>query len=137
MMPNITSNDLLRAGIRVAGAGSTKGRTPRFSGPVSQAKARARLNKWEADYRDVLEFQKRAGMIAAYWSQAVKLRLADNTTYLPDFLVKENDGRLRFIEVKGRKFAAGMAKYKIAREMFEAMAEFVMVTKTAEGWMMI
>lgn len=67
----------------------------------------------------VLEAKKRAGEIVSYRFEAIKLRLADRTTYTPDFAVVLLDRRVAFVEVKGgfvREDAA--VKLKIAAELY-------------------
>jgi len=59
------------------------------------------LNKTEREYRDRLELRQRAGEIAWFKFEGLKLRLADNTFYSPDFAVMLADGRLECHEVKG------------------------------------
>lgn len=45
------------------------------------------LNKTERQYADYLNSQKMAGLVVSYQFEALKLKLAKNTTYTPDFLV--------------------------------------------------
>jgi hypothetical protein len=50
--------------------------------------------------------------------EGVKLRLADNTFYTPDFAVLASDHVLEMHEVKGWWTDDGRAKIKIAAEMY-------------------
>lgn len=59
------------------------------------------MNKLEARYAQHLEQEKRVGRILAYRFEAVKLRLADNTSLTPDFLVVDCDGFVEFHDCKG------------------------------------
>lgn len=45
------------------------------------------MNKTESAYSQHLEMRKHAGEIAWYRFEGIKLRLADNTFYTPDFAV--------------------------------------------------
>jgi hypothetical protein len=131
-------NKLLASGkAKLRGDQPLKERAPRFSGPIAQQKERARLNSWEREYEQLLANQKHVGEIADFWSQSVKLRLADATFYTPDFVVKFNDGRLRFVEIKGFKRDDAMVKFKVAKETYAMLGEWVMLTKTGDGWLMI
>lgn len=69
------------------------------------AKGRMRsgqMNKTEKAYADYLEVQKRAGLVSAFWFEAIKLKIADHAcSYTPDFLVLRPDGALELHEVKG------------------------------------
>lgn len=75
-------------------------------------------NKTEAAYEAVLETRKRAGEILWYRFEGIKLRLADNTFYSPDFFVMLASGELEAHEVKGFFMGDGKAKVKIAAEMY-------------------
>src|SRR4051812_7389264 len=59
------------------------------------------LNKTEQAYADYLEQQRRLDVIAWFRFEGIKLRLADNTFYSPDFAVMGADGTLEMHEVKG------------------------------------
>ena len=65
--------------------------------------------------------------------EAVRLKLAYNTTYLPDFMVVKHGFPIEFHETKGRKFEAGMAKLKIAATRFPWFL-FYMVEKKNKQW---
>lgn len=94
------------------------------------------LNKTERAYSDHLELQRRAGYIAWYRFEGVKLRLADSTFYTPDFAVMLGDGHLQMHEVKGFWQDDARAKIKIAAEMypFEFIAVKVKPHKLGGGW---
>lgn len=59
------------------------------------------MNKTESAYCQHLEQRKRAGEIAWYRFEGIKLRLADNTFYTPDFAVMLATGEMELHEVKG------------------------------------
>lgn len=78
-------------------------------------------NKTETAYGAVLEMRKRAGEIAWYAFEGVKLRLADLTFYTPDFAVMLTSGELEMHEVKGAKAIFqddAKVKVKVAAELF-------------------
>lgn len=104
-------------------------------------------NKTEAAYEQYLEALKRAGEIDGYRFEGIKLKLADNTFYTPDFLVFAGDGVVELHDTKGTtkkqradgsKVAApwieedAKLKLKLVAELypFRVMAVF----KTADGW---
>lgn len=86
-------------------------------------------NKWESDYeRDVLFILLKAGEIRAYHYEGLKLRLANNTTYTPDWFVVY-PGHFELHEVKGGFWRDdARVKIKVAAEMFPYF-KFVAVTK--------
>lgn len=59
------------------------------------------MNKTETAYAQELELRKRYGEIAWFRFEGIKLRLADNTFYTPDFAVMLANGQLEMHEVKG------------------------------------
>ena len=69
------------------------------------------MNKTEQAYADYLEQRKRMGEVLWYKFEGIKLRLADNTFYTPDFAVMGVGGELSMHEVKG--FWQDDAKVKI------------------------
>ena len=95
-----------------------------------------RLNKTEAEYAGMLELRKRAGEIAWYAFEAMKLRLADNTFYTPDFAVMANDGVLEMHEVKGFWQDDARVKIKVAASLypFRFIAVQVLPKKQGGGW---
>lgn len=88
-----------------------------------------RMNKSEAKYaNEVLEMEKRAGLIQDYVYGSVKLRLADNTWYTPDFMVIDAQGYVWFLEYKGGWWRDdARVKIKVAAEEYP-MFKFVSVT---------
>lgn len=86
------------------------------------------MNKTEAAYASMLEMKERAGEIQGYVYEKVKLRLASNTYYTPDFMVLDKEGYIEFHEVKGRLRDDALVKFKVAAEQFP-WARWVMVRK--------
>lgn len=94
------------------------------------------MNKSEAAYGGHLELLKRAGEIQWYRFEGIKLRLADNTFYTPDFAVMVDDGVMELHEVKGFWQDDARAKIKIAADMypFRFKAFKARAKKHGGGW---
>jgi len=96
------------------------------------------MNGTERAYSQVLEAMKRAGEIEWWAFDAIKLRLAENTFYTPDFFVMRADGELEVHEVKGtsrgKPFVEDDAavKIKVAASLFPM--NFKMVWKVKGDW---
>lgn len=93
-------------------------------------------NRTEAAYEETLQAMARAGEVAWYRFEGLKLRLADNTFYTPDFAVMRADGQMECHEVKGRWMDDARAKIKIAAEMYPFcfLAVTVRPKKDGGGW---
>lgn len=90
-------------------------RQSRFAlGRLKQGKA----NSTELEYGKELEARKAAGEIIWYKFEALKLRLADNTFYTPDYAVMLASGLIECHEVKGFWEDDARAKIKIAADMY-------------------
>lgn len=76
------------------------------------------MNKTEQAYKNTLEVMKMAGEILWYRFEGIKLKLADNTTYTPDFFVMRANGEIEAHEVKGFAMDDSMVKVKVAAEVF-------------------
>lgn len=94
------------------------------------------MNKTEQAYADYLERQKQAGEILWYKFEGIKLRLADNTFYTPDFVVMGVGGELSMHEVKGFWQDDAKVKIKVAADMypFRFVAIRVRAKKDGGGW---
>ena len=77
-----------------------------------------RMNKTEARYAGHLQQLSLAGEVCYFKFESVKLRLADSTFYLPDFLVMKSDGVIEFHEVKGFMRDDAAVKIKVAADLF-------------------
>ena len=75
-------------------------------------------NKTEQAYENLLESMRISGEILWYKFEGIKLRLADNTFYTPDFFVLMANGQLECREVKGHWQDDARAKIKIAADMY-------------------
>jgi hypothetical protein len=93
-------------------------------------------NKTEAAYQLEIERREAAGEIDWYRWEGVRLKLADNTTYLPDFAVMLTDGTLEMHEVKGYWLSAARVKIKVAAEQypFRFLAVTVIPKRDGGGW---
>ena len=98
----------------------------------------ADMNKLEAAYADLLETRRRRDEILAWKFEAVKLRLAANTFYTPDFMVWHNDGSLELVECKGFWRDDARVKIKVAAELFPCFrftAVQRLTKKQGGGWL--
>ena len=92
-----------------------------------------RLNKTEAEYAGMLDARQRAGEVAWYRFEAIKIRLADNTFYTPDFLVLLADMSLEIHEVKGA-FVMDDAKVKLKLAAETCPFGVVLAQKVRRVW---
>lgn len=94
------------------------------------------MNKTEAAYAATLEQRKTAGEVAWYKFEGMKLRLADNTFYTPDFAVMLSSGEMECHEVKGHWQDDARAKIKIAADLypFRFLAVKAQAKKNGGGW---
>lgn len=94
------------------------------------------MNKTEAAYAAHLEARRRAGEIAWIKFEGVKLRLADNTFYSPDFAVMGADGVLEMHEVKGFMKDDAAVKLKVTADMypFRFLLVRARAKKNGGGW---
>lgn len=105
------------------------------------------MNKTEAAYDAYLGLLLRAGEIDGHKFEGIKLKLADNTFFTPDFLVMAKDGVMELHDTKGttKKLRASgekeaapwieedaKIKLKLVAELypFRVFAVF----KTKDGW---
>lgn len=89
-------------------------------------------NAWERQYADHLEAKRVRGEILRWDYEPVKLRLADDTYYIPDFRVVDIDGLEEFHDVKGHKWAKNWVKFKVAAEQHPY--KFVLIEKLNGFW---
>jgi hypothetical protein len=94
------------------------------------------MNKTEARYAEHLEQCKADGLILWWKFEGLKLRLADNTFYTPDFAVLPVSGLLECHEVKGFWMDDARVKVKVAAELYPL--RFIAITERAKkdggGW---
>lgn len=75
-------------------------------------------NSLELAYEKHLELLRKADEILWFKFEAVKLRLADNTFYTPDFLIMMKTGQIEIHEVKGFWMDDARVKIKVAAATF-------------------
>jgi len=94
------------------------------------------MNKTEEAYAKHLQNLQHAGQVAWYKFEGVKLRLADNTFYSPDFAVMLAGGEMEMHEVKGFWQDDARAKIKVAADLypFRFVAVKVKAKKDGGGW---
>lgn len=94
------------------------------------------MNKTELAYDAHLSLLQHAGEICWRKFEAIRLRLADNTFYTPDFLVMGRDGVLECHEVKGRWQDDARVKIKVAADQypFRFLAIQVKPKRLGGGW---
>jgi hypothetical protein len=91
------------------------------------------MNKTESAYASHLEMRKMLGEVDWYRFEGLKLRLADNTFYTPDFAVMLSDRQMECHEVKGGFWEDdARAKIKIAASQYPFV--FYGVKKSRAGW---
>jgi hypothetical protein len=95
-----------------------------------------KMNQTEAAYGEHLRALQHAGEILWFRFEGIKLRLADNTFYTPDFAVLAADGVMELHEVKGFWQDDARAKIKIAADQypFRFIAVRVRPKKEGGGW---
>ena len=76
------------------------------------------MNKLETRFAEYLELQKKAGLIYWYDYEPIRLKLADRTTYLPDFMALMSDDSIQLFEVKGFWEQHARIKIKVAADKF-------------------
>lgn len=92
------------------------------------------MNSTEREYEIILRAQRQAGQVHCYRYEAIRLRLADNTTYTPDFCVLLPDGLIEFREVKGGLVRDdARVKFKVAAEQYPEFT-FVWCQKKKGTW---
>lgn len=95
-----------------------------------------KMNQTEAAYAEHLRALQHAGEILWHRFEGIKLRLADNTFYTPDFAVLAADGVMELHEVKGFWQDDARAKIKIAADQypFRFIAVRVRPKREGGGW---
>jgi hypothetical protein len=92
-----------------------------------------RMNKLEESYSWELEKRRLAGQLLWYRFEGMKVRLADNTFYTPDFFVMLTDGSLEAHEVKGFWQDTARVKIKVAAEHYPFL--FRAIKKVKGQWL--
>ncbi|MEM5384161.1 hypothetical protein VSR68_11285 [Paraburkholderia phymatum] len=84
-----------------------------------------KMNKSESAYAAHLEALKHVGQILWYRFEGIKLRLADNTFYTPDFAVIVASGALELHEFKGFMEEDANVKLKAAASQYPFVIRLV------------
>lgn len=94
------------------------------------------MNKTEAAYELHLRELMHAGEVLWYRFEGIKLRLADNTFYTPDFAVLMADMTLELHEVKGHWMDDARVKIKVAADQYpiKIIAIKAKAKKDGGGW---
>lgn len=94
------------------------------------------MNRTEAAYAAFLETLRSCGDVAWFRFEGMKLRLADNTFYTPDFAVMRSTGEIECHEVKGFWADDARVKIKVAADAypFEFIAVSPLSKKAGGGW---
>lgn len=95
------------------------------------------MNSLEAAYAAHLETLKQNGEIIWWAYEPIKLRLANKTSYNPDFLVIRSNGEVEIHETKGYWRDDARLKIKVAAEyfwFFKFVAIQQQTKKAGGGW---
>lgn len=98
-------------------AAAKHGGRPVATGVVAPRVA-GRMNKTEAAYADLLRQRQIAGDVAWYRYECITLRIGDDCTYRPDFLVMLSDGALELHETKGFMRDDALVKIRAVAEQY-------------------
>ncbi|MFQ0999768.1 DUF1064 domain-containing protein [Gilliamella bombi] len=94
------------------------------------------MNKTETEYYQYLKTLEQANEITWFKFEGLKFKLANNTTYTPDFVVMNKDGLIELHEVKGFWMDDARVKIKVAADMYPF--KFLAIKKKAKklggGW---
>jgi len=94
------------------------------------------MNKLESAYESHLKTLLLSGEILWYKFEGIKLRLADNTFYTPDFVLMLKSGQMEAHETKGFWTDDARVKIKVAAETFPLrfIAIKAKTKKDGGGW---
>jgi len=91
------------------------------------------MNKLEQAYAESLKMSAMAGEIQSFMFEPIKLKLAPNTTYTPDFMVVSKDDIIELHEVKGFWEDDARVKIKVAATIFTQF-QFKAFTRKKGMW---
>jgi len=91
------------------------------------------MNKLEHAYSESLKMSAMAGEIQSFMFEPIKLKLAPNTTYTPDFMVVSKDDIIELHEVKGFWEDDARVKIKVAATIFPQF-QFKAFTRKKGMW---
>lgn len=81
-------------------------------------------SKREARYYEQLKFEKAAGLVA-YWLRQAPIHLPGGTRLVIDFIVFMTDGRVRYVDAKGRETDAFKIKRREIQHHYPITVECV------------
>lgn len=87
------------------------------------------MNKTEQAYAEHLDVRRHIGEVLWYRFEGMKLRLADNTFYTPDFAVLGAGGEIEMHEVKGFMEEDANVKIKVAASQYPFIFRLVRKAK--------
>ncbi len=113
-------------------------RRPHFSTFMQgQPRKPGSMNKTEQRYADELRILEGKDEITWWKFEPIKLRLASNTFYTPDFMVMYPNGMMEIVEIKGFWTEKARVKTKVAASeyfMFRFIALKTRSKKNGGGW---
>ena len=92
------------------------------------------MNGLEMKYAAHLDMLKLVGEIEEWRFEWIKLRLARNAWYTPDFWVLFPDGHVEIHETKGRWMEAARVRIRVAAEMHPWFTFFGIQDGKKQGW---
>jgi hypothetical protein len=136
MKRRMTADEYRRAaGLPTKAASAGKVRATVKAKLDPKRKQSGRMNKTEAEYLRMIEARPEVVWVAY---ERIKLRLADNTWYTPDFAVLLDTGMMELHEVKGGTWRmygndGGRIKLKVAVDQYP-MFRWVVAQKKKGEW---
>jgi hypothetical protein len=89
---------------------------PRDANLIPGRKPKGGMNKWEAQFAEMLEDQRKAGELVWWAFEPFRIRLAEKAFYRPDFVAVDAQGKTHIYEVKGFFREAAKVRLKVAAE---------------------
>lgn len=90
------------------------------------------MNKAEQKFALELERRRRLGQVVWWQFEPMRLKLADRTTYTPDFMAFDGC-RVQVYEIKGYRRDDAMVKLKVAARLFPFF-DFYLVDVRKDQW---
>lgn len=90
------------------------------------------MNKLEAAYAQLLEVERKAGLLLRWDYEPERLKLAEGSYYTPDFRVQLADGTIEFHETKGFMREAAAVRLKAASALHPYT--FRLVKRSGGAW---
>lgn len=92
------------------------------------------MNRLEKRWAEKLEEEQLLGLVACWWYESMKFRLADRTWYTPDFVVVLTDGTIEVHETKGRMEEDAAVKLKVFAELYPFPVKLIRWESKAKTW---